>query len=437
MKRLAHFQLVGRCSLCDGPFFRQPCGISLRSNLTCKPKVFSGNLTSEDFFTLKPKEIAARTGQKMNFFQRMALRMVQKKLKSRQQSSTSNDPSPEGKISLLLELISLSGLVLYYSLESIPRLFGIFISPLPIMIGAIIFGFGGFILALIARHKGDRSKIAKTGFVLGIILTVIFGFLAIAGLIWLEVDGKLASLTVKPTFRKTTIPFWSTSMHLPTGMTGLWVICHLIISRVEPTCSTHNANQRVRPTMRTNVFDPQCEPTCSTHNANQRVLLPNANHTVRRIQGEHVGSPRRYFINQIIALVRNDSDLIRHDRILHQSFNSIKTSHESLINLLFAFWYEPFGSCPEHQPNHPRHGPRCRYPGVTAQPYLSISKKEPTPMKTVIFTSKTSPSGDIRSMLILATNRASFPTWLSLGKEVVLSIEIDDRVGSTNRRSCY
>ena len=43
-------------------------------------------LTQEELLNLKPREIAARTGQKMGFFQRLAFRIVQKKMKKWPQS---------------------------------------------------------------------------------------------------------------------------------------------------------------------------------------------------------------------------------------------------------------------------------------------------------------------------------------------------------------
>lgn len=132
-----------------------------------------GSLTQDDLLNLKPREIAARTGQKMNFFQRLAFRMIQKKLKkqkAREQRTHTNESTFAGKTSYWLGVFSLAALPLALALALLAPNVALFL-----IIASPILGILAFIFGKIAKGKGDQSQAAKTGLSIGTLFAVLFG----------------------------------------------------------------------------------------------------------------------------------------------------------------------------------------------------------------------------------------------------------------------
>ncbi|MEZ4687459.1 MAG: hypothetical protein R3B47_15745 [Bacteroidia bacterium] len=109
-------------------------------------------LTQQDWLTLKPREIEQRSGQRMGFFQRMALKIVQKKvMKAKEKPKTW-----AGKWSMRLYPATL--------------VFGLIGTVLTLITGAYnpvlyffffggLLGFASLILGIIGHGKGDfRGK---------------------------------------------------------------------------------------------------------------------------------------------------------------------------------------------------------------------------------------------------------------------------------------
>ena len=109
-------------------------------------------LSQQEWLTLKPREIAKRTGQKMGFFQRMAIRMVQKKVRKAKEKPRTF----AGKWSMRLYpapvVLGLIGTVLTLITGAFnPVIYLVFIGGL--------LGFASLILGIIGLGKGDfRGK---------------------------------------------------------------------------------------------------------------------------------------------------------------------------------------------------------------------------------------------------------------------------------------
>ena len=134
-----------------------------------------GNLTQDELLNLKPKEIAARAGKKMNFFQRMAVRVVQKKLKKQkarqQKNGLKNDPTFSGKTSFWLGISAFATI----PLSILTAVIGLYTLSTLIIIALPALGILAFVFGKIAKGKGDQSQAAKTGLSIGTFFAVIFG----------------------------------------------------------------------------------------------------------------------------------------------------------------------------------------------------------------------------------------------------------------------
>lgn len=133
-----------------------------------------GNLSMDELLTLKPKEISKRTGQKMNFFERMAFRMVQKKVKKKIAKSKKSDQASEasglGIASLVMGSLSILGALLMFFVPGMLLL-------------ALVTGLAGTIMGAIARSDGDRSGATTAGFIMSLVgggLALLLLILAIA-----------------------------------------------------------------------------------------------------------------------------------------------------------------------------------------------------------------------------------------------------------------
>lgn len=118
-----------------------------------------GNLTTDEFLNLKPKEIAKRTGTKMNFLDRLAFRIVQKKMKKQMAKAERNGKKASsglGVASLVLGSLSVLSFILLWT---IPIFFLL----------ALVFGLAGTITGAIARSNGDRGGAATAGFIMSLV----------------------------------------------------------------------------------------------------------------------------------------------------------------------------------------------------------------------------------------------------------------------------
>ncbi len=134
-------------------------------------KELSTNPSHQSF---NKKNWEVRLGRKLNFKERISLRLFQKQLKKQAKKSQQNDgESPDG--------FALAGMI--------AGLLGVLLSILLIPLGAFITGVIAIIISAIGKNKtegleGFRKKgrkMAVTGLVLGIIVTAFWlGILAIA-----------------------------------------------------------------------------------------------------------------------------------------------------------------------------------------------------------------------------------------------------------------
>jgi len=146
--------------------------VSVASDLS-QQHTLPGNLTPDELLNLKPKEIAKRTGTKMNFLDRLAFRIVQKKMKKQMAKAERKGKTASsglGTASLILGSLAVISFVLLFS---IPIFFLL----------TLVFGLAGTITGAVARSNGDRGGAATAGFIMSLVaggLALLLLILAIA-----------------------------------------------------------------------------------------------------------------------------------------------------------------------------------------------------------------------------------------------------------------
>ncbi|MFK7969028.1 MAG: hypothetical protein AB8F95_01615 [Bacteroidia bacterium] len=118
-----------------------------------------GNLTADDFLNLKPKEIAERSGKKMNFFQRLALKVVQKKVKKKMAKADRNGKTKASGLGIATLIVGSIAMLGALTMWFIPGMFAV----------ALLFGLIGTILGAVARSNGDRDGATTAGFIMSLI----------------------------------------------------------------------------------------------------------------------------------------------------------------------------------------------------------------------------------------------------------------------------
>jgi hypothetical protein len=116
-------------------------------------------LTTAEFVKMTPAELETRTGEKMGFTKRMALRMVQNKLEKKMKKNPDLASAP---------VSGGNGLALASMLLGIGGLFISFFAGLGLLLGA-----AGFVLGIIALGKGQNKIMSILGIVFGAISFVL------------------------------------------------------------------------------------------------------------------------------------------------------------------------------------------------------------------------------------------------------------------------
>ena len=132
-----------------------------------------GDLSMDEFLNLKPKEIAKRTGTKMGFLDRLAFRIVQKKMKKQAAKAERNGKTNSSGLGVATLVVG-----------SLAALSAILMWILPgFLLLALVFGLTGTIMGAIARSNGDSSGAATAGFIMSLVagsLALLLLILAIA-----------------------------------------------------------------------------------------------------------------------------------------------------------------------------------------------------------------------------------------------------------------
>ncbi len=115
-------------------------------------------MTNEDFLSLTPKQVEAKTGEKMSLVQKMGLKIAQKRFKKELKKNP--DARAEGNLDVvgLLSLIFGGlGLILLFT---------------PLGLLGLLLGIAGFVMGFVGMKKDGANKVFR-------ILGIVFGGLTI------------------------------------------------------------------------------------------------------------------------------------------------------------------------------------------------------------------------------------------------------------------
>jgi hypothetical protein len=116
-------------------------------------------LSTAEFVKMSPSELEARTGEKMGFTKRLALRMVQNKLEKKMKKNPELAAAP---------VANTNGLALASLLLGVGGFFIAFATGWGLLLGA-----AGFILGIMALGKGQNKLMSILGIVFGAISFVL------------------------------------------------------------------------------------------------------------------------------------------------------------------------------------------------------------------------------------------------------------------------
>lgn len=130
------------------------------------------SMSVEDFLAMTPESYAAETGKKMKWRQRMAMKVVQKRMRKQLKKGKlkAEDASNGGNLISLLSMIFGLGSVLFFLLGAVAAGGG----SGAIGLLSLLFAISGLVMGIIGLKKEDSMAMALVGTITGGLIVLIF-----------------------------------------------------------------------------------------------------------------------------------------------------------------------------------------------------------------------------------------------------------------------